>query len=103
MREAYDIIIAPVVTEKTTDQMEVANVYTFIVSNDANKIEIGKAVERLWDVSVEDVRTMRYSGKARRSFLGRMSRNQNKGRRASFKKAVVQLAEGDHIELYEAG
>jgi large subunit ribosomal protein L23 len=103
MREAYDVIIAPVVTEKTTDQMEVGNVYTFIVSNDANKIEIGKAVERLWDVTVEDVRTMRYAGKARRSFLGRMARNNAKGQRPSFKKAVVKLAEGDHIELYEAG
>jgi large subunit ribosomal protein L23 len=103
MRDVYDVIVAPVVTEKTAQQMESENVYTFIVSQDANKIEIGKAVERIWDVTVEDVRTMKYSGKARRSFLGRMSRNQQKGRRAGFKKAVVQLAEGDHIELYEVG
>jgi len=103
MRDVYDVIFAPVVTEKTAQQMESENVYTFIVSQDANKIEIGKAVERIWDVTVEDVRTMKYSGKARRSFLGRMSRNQQKGRRAGFKKAVVQLAEGDHIELYEVG
>ena len=102
MREAYDVIIAPVVTEKSTDQMD-ANVYTFIVSDDANKIEIGRAIEKLWDVTVEDVRTMRYPGKARRSFLGRMARNQSRGRRPGFKKAVVQLAEGDTIELYEAG
>ena len=103
MRDVYDVIFAPVVTEKTAQQMESENVYTFIVAQDANKIEIGKAVERIWDVTVEDVRTMKYSGKARRSFLGRMSRNQQKGRRAAFKKAVVQLAEGDHIELYEVG
>jgi large subunit ribosomal protein L23 len=83
--------------------MEAGNVYTFIVDGAANKIEIGKAVERLWDVTVTDVRTMTYRGKARRSSLGRMSRNYSKGRRAGFKKAVVQLAEGDHIELYEAG
>lgn len=102
MREAYEVIIAPVVTEKTTEQME-GSTYTFIVSNDANKIEISHAVEKLWDVTVRDVRTMRYSGKAKRAFMGRMSRNQSKGRRPSFKKAVVQLAEGDHIELYEAG
>ena len=99
----YDVILAPVVTEKTNEQGEAANTYTFIVDGDANKIEIGKAVERLWDVTVLDVRTMRYSGKARRSFMGRMSRNPNKGRRASFKKAVVRLKEGDHIELYEVG
>ena len=102
MREAYEVIIAPVVTEKTTEQME-GSTYTFIVSKDANKIEIGHAVEKLWDVTVRDVRTMRYAGKVRRSFLGRMARNNNKGRRPGFKKAVVKLAEGDHIELYEAG
>jgi large subunit ribosomal protein L23 len=103
MRDLYSVIFAPVVTEKTAQQMEAENVYTFIVAGDANKIEIGQAVERIWDVTVEDVRTMKYSGKARRSFLGRMSRDRQKGRRAGFKKAVVQLAEGDHIELYEVG
>ncbi len=99
----YDVIVSPVVTEKTNDQAEAANTYTFIVNGNANKIEIGKAIERLWDVTVMDVRTMRYSGKARRSAMGRMSSNPNRGRRASFKKAVVRLKEGDHIELYEVG
>lgn len=103
MREAYDIIIAPVVTEKSADQMEAGNIYTFIVSLDANKIEIGNAVEKLWDVTVKDVRTMRYAGKAKRALMGRAARSNAKGRRPSYKKAVVQLAEGDHIELYEAG
>lgn len=103
MSDLYGVIIAPVVTEKTNQQAEAGNTYTFIVDSGANKIEIGKAVERMWDVTVTDVRTMRYSGKARRSFLGRMSRNPNKGRRAAFKKAVVRLKEGDHIELYEVG
>lgn len=103
MRDAHEIVLAPVVTEKTADQMEAENVYTFIVAKDANKIEIGKAVERLWDVTVEDVRTMRYAGKMRRSHLGRLARNWAVGRRPSFKKAVVKLAEGDHIELYEVG
>ncbi|MSR21699.1 MAG: 50S ribosomal protein L23 [Gemmatimonadetes bacterium] len=103
MSDLYDVIVAPVVTEKTSHQVEVGNTYTFIVAGNANKIEIGKAVERLWDVTVKDVRTMRYSGKPRRSFLGRMAKNPNKGRRASYKKAVVRLADGDHIELYEVG
>ncbi len=103
MSDVYDVIVAPVVTEKTSHQVEVGNTYTFIVAGNANKIEIGKAVERLWDVTVKDVRTMRYSGKPRRSFLGRMAKNPNKGRRASYKKAVVRLADGDHIELYEVG
>lgn len=103
MREPHDVIISPVVTEKTAEQMEQLSLYTFIVAEDANKIEIGHAVEKLWDVNVTDVRTMRYPGKARRSFLGRMAKNWQKGRRASFKKAVVQLAAGEHIELYEVG
>lgn len=103
MREPHDVIISPVVTEKTAEQMEHQSLYTFIVSKDANKIEIGHAVEKLWDVKVLDVRTMNYPGKSRRSFLGRMAKNWSKGRRASYKKAVVQLAQGEHIELYEAG
>ena len=103
MRSPQRVILAPVVTEKTTEQMEAANVYTFVVAKDANKIEIGNAIERLWDVTVLDVRTMRYAGKARRSSMARMAKSTSKGRRPSFKKAVVQLAEGDHIELYEVG
>jgi len=102
MREPWEVIVEPVVTEKSTHQME-SSIYTFIVSKDANKIEIGHAVEKLWDVNVKDVRTMRYAGKAKRAFMGRMSRNGSKGRRPSYKKAVVQLAEGEQIELYEAG
>jgi len=102
MRDAHEVLIFPVVTEKTTDQME-ENVYTFIVAKDANKIEIGRAVEGIWDVTVTDVRTMRYAGKARRSQMGRLAKNWSKGQRPSFKKAVVKLAEGDHIELYEVG
>ncbi|GMV07961.1 MAG: 50S ribosomal protein L23 [Gemmatimonadota bacterium] len=103
MREPHDIIISPVVTEKTAEQMETQSLYTFIVAEDANKIEIGHAVEKLWDVNVTDVRTMRYPGKSRRSALGRMAKNWQRGRRASYKKAVVQLAAGEHIELYEVG
>ncbi len=103
MREPWDVIVRPVVTEKTTAQMEAENVYSFIVNRNANKIDIARAVEALWDVQVDDVRTMRYAGKMRRSFLGQMSNNWSLGRRPSFKKAVVKLAEGDHIELYEMG
>lgn len=103
MLEAHDIIISPVVTEKTAEQMDKESLYTFIVSESANKIEIGQAVEKIWDVNVQDVRTMRYPGKSRRSAMGRMSKNARPGRRPSYKKAVVQLAEGEHIELYEVG
>ena len=103
MAKPYDIIVAPIVTEKSTRQMEAGNIHTFIVRTDANKPEIAKAIEALWDVKVRRVRTMRYPGKARRSLLGQMARNFNTGRRPGFKKAVVELEEGDHIELYEVG
>jgi large subunit ribosomal protein L23 len=103
MRELHDVLVRPVVTEKTTGQIEEKNVYTFIVNKDANKHEIARAVEKMWEVTVLDVRTMRYSGKAKRSILGRIHKNWALGRRPSFKKAVVQLAEGDHIEFYEVG
>ena len=103
MREPHDIIISPVVTEKTAEQMDQQSLYTFIVAQDANKIEIGQAVERLWDVKVTDVRTMCYPGKARGSAMGRMSKKPGKGRRPSYKKAIVQLTAGEHIELYEVG
>jgi large subunit ribosomal protein L23 len=103
MREGFDVLVQPVVTEKTTAQIEEDNVYTFIVNKDANKHEIARAVEKMWDVTVMDVRTMRYAGKAKRSILGRIHKNWALGRRPSFKKAVVQLAEGDHIEFYEVG
>lgn len=102
MRDAYDVVVAPVVTEKTTAQME-RSLYTFVVNVKSNKHEIVRAVEALWDVTVKDVRTMRYAGRAKRALLGRMAKNPQAGRVASYKKAVVQLADGDEIDFYETG
>lgn len=104
MAEAHEIVLGPVITEKSTRLTDEENVYTLIVREKANKIEIKKAVERLWDVDVVDVRTMRYAGKFKRALMGRMGGNPREiGRRPSYKKALVTLAEGDHIELYELG
>lgn len=103
MREPHDVIVTPVVTEKASRAIEGENTYAFIVNRDSNKHEIARAVEALWDVKVESVRTMRYAGKLRRAFLGRMSKNRELGRKPGFKKALVKLAQGDTIELYEAG
>jgi large subunit ribosomal protein L23 len=103
MSDVYDVIIKPVVSEKTARQMEAENIYTFKVAGRANKIDIARAVEKLFDVTVLDVRTMNYAGKARQAKMARMTKSQAPGRRSSFKKAVVVLAEGDHIEFYEAG
>ena len=101
MREPFEVIVPPLVSEKTTRQMEGSNTYTFKVVGDANKIEIKRAVEKLFDVTVKGVRTMSYAGKTKRSFLGQQTNSP--GRRPSFKKAVVTLGEDDYIELYEAG
>lgn len=94
MPNLYDIIVRPIVTEKSTDQLDRNRHYSFVVAKDANKVEIARAIEKLFPVKVEDVRTMQYRGKERR--VGRTI-----GRRASWKKAVVTLREGDTIEIFE--
>lgn len=94
MRDPREIIIRPVVTERSTLLADDNDAFTFIVAKDANKLEIKSAVERLFDVKVKKVNTMRYLGKWRR--LGR-----NYGRRPSFKKAIVTLVEGERIDVYE--
>lgn len=94
MREARHVIVRPVITEKTSKMGEAQNAYVFVVSRAANKIEIRRAVEDMFDVKVNDVRTMVYRGKNRR--LGR-----HVGRKPSYKKAVVKLAEGEYIDLHE--
>ncbi|MBQ2905658.1 MAG: 50S ribosomal protein L23 [Peptococcaceae bacterium] len=93
MMEARDIIIKPVVTEKSIGLME-NNKYVFKVALSANKIEIKKAVEEIFKVKVVDVNTVRVKGKEKR--MGR-----SVGRTSDYKKAIVQLAEGDSIEIFE--
>ena len=87
----YDIILGPVVTEKSTRGSEDGQV-TFKVSLDASKPEIKKAVESLFEVKVKQVNTIRMKGKAKR-FKGHL------GRRVNWKKAVVSLAEGETIDM----
>lgn len=91
--EARDIIIKPVVTEKSIGLME-NNKYVFKVALSANKIEIKKAIEEIFKVKVVDVNTVRVKGKEKR--MGR-----SVGRTSDYKKAIVQLAEGDSIEIFE--
>lgn len=103
MTSAYDVVMQPVITEKSTEQMEQNNVYTLLVAEEATKPQIRAAVEKIWDVRVRKVRTMRIAGKYRRGLMGQMAQNWNVGRRSDFKKALVTLEEGDHIEFYEVG
>ncbi|MBD3368932.1 50S ribosomal protein L23 [Candidatus Fermentibacteria bacterium] len=92
--EARKIIVQPLVTEKSTVAREMSNQYSFRVHPRANKHQIARAVEDIFGVSVVKVRTMRMQGKMKR--LGR-----NVGRRSSWKKAVVTLAEGDSVDFFE--
>lgn len=91
--DARDVIIRPVVTEKTTRLME-NNQYTFEVAVGANKHQIADAIEKIFKVTVTEVSTLRTQGKLKRQ--GRFE-----GRRPERKKAVVTLAEGDRIEIFE--
>ena len=91
--EARDIIIKPVVTEKSIGMME-NNKYVFKVALKANKIEIKKAIEEIFKVKVVGVNTVRINGKMKR--MGRYE-----GKTSDYKKAIVQLAEGDSIEIFE--
>lgn len=94
MRSPREVIIRPVVTEKSTMTADEVGAYSFVVARDANKIEIRRAVEALFDVRVAAVRTMNYRGKSRR--VGR-----SVGRRPGYKKAVVKLADDERIDVYE--
>ncbi|GAB4315469.1 MAG: 50S ribosomal protein L23 [Bacteroidales bacterium] len=92
-----EILIKPVITEKMTAMGEAMNRYAFVVHRDANKIEIKKAVEDYYGVSVVAVNTMNYSGKEKSRYTkaGVIS-----GRTNSYKKAIVTLAEGETIDFY---
>ncbi|MCD6500219.1 MAG: 50S ribosomal protein L23 [Deltaproteobacteria bacterium] len=94
MKSARDIIVRPLITEKGTWMGEEDNKYLFEVSPAANKIEIRAAVEKLWDVTVLSVRTQNVRGK-------NVIRGKYLGRKKNWKKAVVKLAEGDAIEMFE--
>lgn len=93
MKLAREIIIKPVVTEKSVDLMQ-ENKYCFKVAKDANKIEIKNAIEEIFKVTVVNVNTVNVHGKMKR--MGR-----TRGMTASWKKAVVTLREGDSIEVFE--
>lgn len=93
MKTARDVILKPVVSEKSYAGID-QNSYTFIVHPDANKIEIRKAVEEIWGVRVVQVNTLKRRGKLKRYRYAQ-------GTTSSSKRAVVKLAEGDKIELFE--
>jgi large subunit ribosomal protein L23 len=98
MIKRKQIIIGPLYTEKISRHQDEQNKYAFEVLRDANKIEIKKEIETKFEVKVLSVHTMNVRGKVHQQLTraGRFS-----GRRPDWKKAIVQLAEGDKIELFE--
>ena len=92
-----DLIIKPLVTEKITNQTELFNRYAFVVSKSANKIDIKKSIEVLYDVKVKSVRTMNYYGKSKSRFT---KAGVIRGKKSAFKKAIVELIDGNSIDFY---
>ena len=95
MKDPRDVIMAPVVSEKSFSLLE-KNVYTFKVHPSATKPEIARAVAQIFDVEVLNVNTLRRPGKRIRN-----RRSLTYGRRPDTKRAMVTLADGDSIELFE--
>lgn len=94
MRIPHDIIVKPIITEKSMDDMAEGK-YTFMVDKRANKSEIKKAVESVFDVKVKAVNTMNVLGKIKRQGM-------NSGRRPSWKKAIIKLTDDSKtIEFFE--
>ena len=95
MAELHDILIRPIVTEKSTNDISGNNCYVFEVGVSANKIQIKNAVETVFGVSVEDVRTINVRGKSKRF-------GKHYGKRSNWKKAFVRLGDGDSLNFYES-
>ena len=96
MNDPRDVILRPVVSEKSYGLLD-RNVYTFVVAPDANKIEIRQAVESIFNVRVTKVNTLNRKGKRKRN-----RRSFTFGTRPDTKRALVTLADGDSIELFES-
>jgi large subunit ribosomal protein L23 len=90
----YDIIRRPIITEKTNIQKELANQVTFEVDPRANRIEVQRAIEKIFNVKVARTRTMHVQGKVKR-------RGRILGKRRNWKKAIVTLMPGERIEFFE--
>ena len=92
-----NIIIKPIITEKATSQSELSNCYSFLVNNKANKVEIKKAVESVYGVTVNKVRTLNYGPIRKTKYTKTGIQN---GKTNANKKAVVQIADEDTIDFF---
>lgn len=91
------VLVKPLITEKMTELSEKRNQYGFVVDRTANKVEIRKAIEEQYNVTVTNVNTMVYAGKNKKRFTKSAILD---GRTNHFKKAMITVAEGDVIDFY---
>ena len=94
MKDPRDVVLEPVVSEKSYDLIQDFNTYTFLVNKRSNKTEIKQAVAAIFEVDVVSVNTMNRRGKRKRT-------GYKLGKRADTKRALVTLAEGDSIDIFE--
>lgn len=97
--KSQQILIRPILTEKMLKLQETKDQYGFVVNINANKIEIKKAVEKKFDVTVDNVSTTKVKGKSKQS---NTRRGITHGKRPDWKKAIVKLRHGDSIDFFEA-
>lgn len=91
------ILVKPIITEKATNDSELFNRYAFVVDGNANKIEIKEAVEAAYGVSISSVKTLNYPAKRSTKYT---KKGLVTGIKSGYKKAIVQLAEGESIDFY---
>jgi len=91
------ILIKPIITEKATNDSELFNRYAFVVDKNANKIEIKKAVETAYGVSISSVKTLNYPVQKNTKFT---KKGLVTGKKGGYKKAIIQLAEWESIDFY---
>ena len=92
MENIWRVVKKPLITEKSEWMREKLNQYSFLVDMNANKVQIKKAIEKIFEVKVDKVRVIRYKGKPKRVRF-------SKGRTPAWKKAIITLVEGDRIEI----
>jgi large subunit ribosomal protein L23 len=98
MRKQIEVLVRPILTEKILKMQEKLSKYAFIVTEGSNKIEIKRAVEKTFDVTVDSVRTVNVKGKSKQM---NTRRGITRGKRPDIKKAIVTLRSGDTIDFFE--
>ena len=97
MKTTLEILLKPILTEKLTAQEDSLHRYGFFVDKTANKVQIKKAIEEMYGVTVESVNTMRYAGKSKSRFT---KAGVIAGKVNAFKKAIVTVKKGEKIDFY---